>query len=101
MTKKIRPAKETDVTAYLRRLFLKTEQELIDAETAMQELKQLSDETGLYSKISDEAIEAGRGVFYSDSRLRDPMSGLEFPGNPEEGGGGLEDDEEDPAGEGN
>ena len=29
MTKKIRPAKETDVTAYLRRLFLKTEQELI------------------------------------------------------------------------
>ena len=75
--------------------------DLIDAETAMQELKQLSDETGLYSKISDEAIEAGRGVFYSDSRLRDPMSGLEFPGNPEEGGGGLEDDEEDPAGEGN
>ena len=29
MTKKIRPAKETDVTAYLQRLFLKTEQELI------------------------------------------------------------------------
>ena len=29
MTKKIRPAKETDVTAYLRRLFLKTEKELI------------------------------------------------------------------------
>ena len=29
MAKKIRPAKETDVTAYLRRLFLKTEQELI------------------------------------------------------------------------
>lgn len=75
--------------------------DLIDAATAMQELKQLSDETGLYSKISDEAIEAGRGVFYSDSRLRDPMSGLEFPGNPEEGGGGLEDGEEDPAGEGN
>lgn len=29
MTKKIRPAKETDVTTHLRRLFLKTEQELI------------------------------------------------------------------------
>ena len=72
-----------------------------DRATAMQELKQLSDETGLYGKVSDEAVEAGRGVFYSDSRLRDPMSGLEFPGNPEEGGGGLEDDEEDPAGEGN
>ena len=35
--------------------------DLIDAATALQELKSLSDETGLYSKITDEAIEVGKG----------------------------------------
>ena len=70
--------------------------DLIDAATAMQELKSLSDETGLYSKITDEAIEAGKGKFYSDSRsMRDPMAGFSFPGSTGEDDVG--DGNEDPA----
>ena len=68
--------------------------DLIDAATAMQELKNLSDETGLYSKITDEAIEAGKGKFYSETRgMQDPMAGFSFPENTgeDEVGDGNED----------
>ena len=62
----------------------------------MQELKSLSDETGLYSKITDEAIEAGKGKFYSESRsMQDPMAGFSFPGSTGEDDVG--DGNEDPA----
>ena len=70
--------------------------DLIDAATAMQELKSLSDETGLYSKITDEAIEAGKGKFYSESRsMQDPMAGFSFPESTGEDDVG--DGNEDPA----
>lgn len=70
--------------------------DLIDAATAMQELKSLSDETGLYSKITDEAIEAGKGKFYSESRsMQDPMAGFSFQGSTGEEDVG--DGNEDPA----
>ena len=70
--------------------------DLIDAATALQELKSLSDETGLYSKITDEAIEAGKGKFYSESRsMQDPMAGFSFPGRTGEDDVG--DGNEDPA----
>lgn len=70
--------------------------DLIDAATAMQELKSLSDETGLYSKITDEAIEAGKGKFYSESRsMQDPMAGFSFSGSTGEDDVG--DGNEDPA----
>ena len=69
--------------------------DLIDAATAMQELKSLSDETGLYSKITDEAIEAGKGKFYSESRsMQDPMAGFSFPDHA--GGDEIDDGNEDP-----
>lgn len=74
--------------------------DLIDAATAMQELKSLSDETGLYSKITDEAIEAGKGKFYSDSRsMQDPMAGFSFPGSTGEDDVG-DGNEDSAAGEG-
>ncbi len=51
--------------------------DLIDAATAMKELKALADETGMYNTISDEDIEASRGKTYSDYKaMRDPMAGL-------------------------
>lgn len=53
--------------------------DLIDSATAQQELKVLSDETGVFSKITDESIKAGMGQTYTDSKLmRDPMAGLPF-----------------------
>ncbi len=54
--------------------------DLIDSATAQQELQAMSDETGMFSKISDESIEAGRGKTYTSSRaMADPMAGLEVP----------------------
>lgn len=56
--------------------------DLIDAATAQQELQALGEETGMYSKISDEAIEAARGQTYTNSRLMaDPLAGLELTEN--------------------
>lgn len=56
--------------------------DLIDASTAQQELQALGEETGIFSKISDEAVEASRGRTYTKSRLMaDPMAGLEQTGN--------------------
>lgn len=62
--------------------------DLIDAATAQQELQAMSDETGLFSKISDEAIEAARGQTYTNQRLMaDPLAGLEMPREPSLQGG--------------
>lgn len=55
--------------------------DLIDAATAQKELKALSDETGMYSSISDEAIKQAEGKTYSDYKaMNDPMGGLTLPG---------------------
>lgn len=57
--------------------------DLIDAATALQELQGLSEETGLFDKITDEQIEAGKGKTMTQSRMMaDPMSGLAFGGDP-------------------
>ncbi|WP_024348022.1 phage portal protein [Lacrimispora indolis] len=54
--------------------------DLIDAATAQKELKGLSDETGMYSAISDEAIKEAEGKTYSDYKaMRDPLAGLALP----------------------
>lgn len=59
--------------------------DLIDAATAQQELQAIGEETGMFSKISDEAIEAARGQTYTNSRLMaDPLAGLEMAEEPEE-----------------
>lgn len=59
--------------------------DLIDAATAQQELQAMGEETGIFSRISDETIEAARGQTYTKSRLMaDPMAGLEIAGNPPE-----------------
>lgn len=56
--------------------------DLMDAATAMQELQAMGEETGIFSKISDEAIEAARGQTYTNQRLMaDPLAGLEITGN--------------------
>lgn len=56
--------------------------DLVDAATAQQELQALGEETGMFSKISDEAIEAARGQTYTNSRLMaDPLAGLELTAN--------------------
>ncbi len=73
--------------------------DLIDSATVQQELQAMSDETGMYSKISDESIEAGKGQTYTSSHMMaDPMAGLGLPeelnGDDE---GGLEDGEANPA----
>lgn len=55
--------------------------DLIDAATAQQELQAMGEETGIFSRISDETIEAARGQTYTKSRLMtDPMAGLEMAG---------------------
>ena len=52
---------------------------LIRADTAMRELKKLSNETGLFSCVTDEEIAANAGKTYQDlTALRDPMIGLGF-----------------------
>ena len=51
--------------------------DLIDQSTALQELQSMSEETGMFDKITDEAIEAGKGVTYTQSKMMaDPLSGL-------------------------
>ena len=58
--------------------------DLIDSATAQQELQAMSDETGMYRKISDESIKAGKGKTYSNSRMMaDPMAGLELLKEPD------------------
>ena len=58
--------------------------DLIDSATAQQELKAMSEETGMFGKISDESIAAGKGKIYTDSKLMaDPLAGLEFPSEEE------------------
>ena len=57
---------------------------LIWADTAMKELKRLSEDTGMFGTITDEEIKANEGRTYQDvTALRDPLAGLGF-------GGGLE-----------
>ena len=58
--------------------------DLIDSATAQQELQAMSDETGMYRKISDESIKAGKGRTYTNSRMMaDPMAGLELLKEPD------------------
>lgn len=60
--------------------------DLIDAATAQKELKALSDETGMYSTISDEAIKKAEGKTYSDYKaMHDPLAGFTLPRIFEEG----------------
>lgn len=59
---------------------------LIDQGTALEELKALTKETGLFDKISDEAIAAAQGKTFQDvTALRDPIMGLSFDNPPQEG----------------
>lgn len=52
---------------------------LLRADTAMQELKALAGETGMFGHITDEEIAAARGKTYQDvTALRDPLAGLGF-----------------------
>ena len=52
---------------------------LLDASAAQKELKKLSDETGLFDSITDEAIDSNAGRSYSDvTALRDPLMGLGY-----------------------
>lgn len=53
--------------------------DLIDSATAQKELQATVDETGMWSKISDESIKAGKGQTYTSSRMMaDPEAGLGF-----------------------
>ena len=59
--------------------------DLIDSSTAQQELQATADETGMWSKISDESIKAGEGKTYTSSRMMaDPIAGLESSENPDD-----------------
>ena len=59
--------------------------DLIDSSTAQQELQATADETGMWSKISDESIKAGEGKTYTSSRMMaDPIAGLENLENPDD-----------------
>lgn len=52
---------------------------LLNVDTAQRELKSMSDETGLYTTLSDAEIEANKGKTYQDATaLRDPLMGLGF-----------------------
>lgn len=52
---------------------------LIDQGTALEEMKGLTKETGLFDKISDEAVAAAQGRSFQDvTQLRDPLMGLDF-----------------------
>ena len=54
---------------------------LLQADTAMKELKKLEDETGMFGSLSDEEITAAAGKSYQDvTALRDPLMGLELGG---------------------
>jgi len=70
--------------------------DLIDSATAQKELQAMSGETGMYSNITDESIEAGEGKTFSSSRaMQDPFAGLMLPGDY----GGDLDAEDDTAAE--
>ena len=49
---------------------------LLDKKTAMYELKQLSDETGMFGSISDDDINAAGVTWKEDTALKDPLSGI-------------------------
>lgn len=50
---------------------------LMDQGAAMSELKKLSDETGMFDSITEEAIKAASGRSYQDvTSLKDPLSGI-------------------------
>lgn len=50
---------------------------LLDAGVAMQELKKLEDETGLFGSLTDQLIAAAKGKTYQDvTAMRDPLAGL-------------------------
>lgn len=52
---------------------------LLRADTAMQELKKLEDETGMFGSLTEEEIAAGAGKTYQDvTALRDPLLGLGY-----------------------
>lgn len=62
--------------------------DLLDASEAMQELQALTDETGMFGKISDERIAAGKGQTYTSSKMMaDPLAGLELSREPITEGG--------------
>jgi len=51
---------------------------LMDRSEAMQELKKLSDEIGLFESIAEESIAAAAGQTYQDvTALKDPLAGIE------------------------
>ncbi|MBQ6058515.1 MAG: hypothetical protein IJL39_00435, partial [Clostridia bacterium] len=51
---------------------------LMDRSEAMQELKKLSDETGLFESIAEDSIAAAAGQTYQDvTALKDPLAGIE------------------------
>ena len=54
---------------------------LIQADTALRELKGLTGETGMFGSITDDEISAAAGKTYQDvTALRDPLAGLGFGG---------------------
>ena len=58
-------------------VFAAYQNDLIDAATALQELQAISEETGVFGKITDEAVEAGKDVTYTQKKLMgDPMAGF-------------------------
>lgn len=58
---------------------------LLAADTALKELKKLSDETGLFGSISDEEIAKNAGKTYQDlTALRDPLAGLMYEEVPDD-----------------
>ncbi len=59
--------------------------DLMDAATTKKELKGLSEEIGLFHKITDEDIKQSEGKTYSDYKsMQDPMAGLMVPSYEEE-----------------
>lgn len=60
---------------------------LLDKQTAMEELKKLADETGMFDSISDDAIKAASGLTYQDvTSLKDPLAGIQEHSGPFEYG---------------
>ena len=58
-------------------VFAAYQNDLIDAATALQELQAISEVTGVFGKITDEAVEAGKDVTYTQKKLMgDPMAGF-------------------------
>lgn len=59
---------------------------LLDQSAAMSELKKLSDETGMFGGITDEAIRNASGRTYQDvTSLKDPLAGISGAPLPEAG----------------